>query len=158
MSDKSLIPLSFSSPFLEDRMGDLFDLFFSDIQAAPLARSRFPFLNVVEKDNEVVVKAELPGMKESDVKIEAVKNKIMISGERKDEIEDKEGAYRICESSYGKFSRSMTLPFEIDASHTQASFADGVLTLTIPKPEIERIETKKISIGKQKEKKQLKGE
>jgi len=158
MPNRNLLPINFASPLFEDRMGDLLDMFFSDIQAAPMVRNRFPFLNVMEKEDEVIVKAELPGMSEEDVKIEAVKNKIMISGEKRDEIEDQEGAYRVCESSYGKFARSMTLPFEIDTAHTQASFSNGVLTLNIPKPQAEKIEAKKIAIsgGKSKEKKQIK--
>jgi HSP20 family protein len=139
---------------MQGRMNDLFDNFFSDLQIMPSlldTSNRFPCINVAENDKEVAIKAELPGMDKKDVKIEVHKNQLTISGEKKDERKEENEAYRIREFSYGKFSRSIVLPFEVDSSKAKADFTRGVLTLIIKKPQAEVSQAKTIPIGESKE-------
>jgi len=97
-------------------------------------RRWIPAMDLVETGEHFVLKADLPGMTESDVAIEIEKNVLTISGERKTELEEKhEGYYRL-ERSTGAFSRSLTLPEGIDADSVAAAFDNGVLEVRIPKP------------------------
>lgn len=97
-------------------------------------RRWLPAMDLVETGEYFVLKADLPGMTESDVKIEVENNVLTLSGERKTELEDKhEGYYRL-ERSTGAFSRALTLPEGIEADAVTASFEDGVLEVRIPKP------------------------
>src|SRR3954449_8853814 len=94
-----------------------------------------PAMDLVEADDHFLLKADLPGLGEEDVNIEIRDNALTISGERKAEHETRErGWYRV-ERSFGRFSRSLTLPEGIDPDAVQASFDKGVLEVRIPKPE-----------------------
>ncbi|HYZ29182.1 MAG TPA: Hsp20/alpha crystallin family protein [Thermoleophilaceae bacterium] len=94
-----------------------------------------PEMDLVETEDHYLLKADLPGMKQSDVSIEWGDGTLTISGERKAEYERKEKGFFRLERSFGKFSRSLTLPEGIDPDKIQAAFTDGVLEVTIPKPE-----------------------
>jgi HSP20 family protein len=97
-------------------------------------RRWIPAMDLIEADEHFVVKADLPGMTEADVKIEIQDNVLKISGERKTEREDKhEGFYRL-ERTSGSFSRALTLPEGIDPAAVTATFANGVLDVRFPKP------------------------
>ena len=110
----------------------LFDTFFGQERDA---RRWIPPMDLVEGEDHFVLKADLPGLSDGDVKIEVVDDTLTISGERKAEQERKErGWYRI-ERSFGSFSRSLTLPEGIDPEGIKAGFHNGVLELSIPKPE-----------------------
>ena len=110
----------------------LFDTFFGQERDA---RRWVPPMDLVEAEDHFVLKADLPGLSDGDVKIEVVDDTLMISGERKAEQERKErGWYRI-ERSFGSFSRSLTLPEGVDAEGIKAEFHNGVLEVSIPKPE-----------------------
>jgi HSP20 family protein len=92
-------------------------------------------MDLVEAEDHFVLKADLPGLAEGDVNIEVQDGTLTISGERKAEHEEREkGWYRI-ERSFGSFHRSLTLPDGVDPDRIDASFADGVLEVHIPKPE-----------------------
>jgi HSP20 family protein len=94
-----------------------------------------------------VLRADLPGISESDVKIELDDNVLRISGERKSEQEErKQGYYRI-ERSSGAFSRSLTLPEGVDADAVKATFDQGVLEVRVPKPEARKPRKVEISVG-----------
>jgi HSP20 family protein len=94
-----------------------------------------PPMDLVEADDHFLLKADLPGLDEDDVSIEIRDNALTISGERKAEHESRErGWYRV-ERSFGRFSRSLTLPEGVDPDGVAASFDRGVLEVTIPKPE-----------------------
>jgi HSP20 family protein len=94
-----------------------------------------PAMDLVEADDHFLLKADLPGLGEDDVNIEVRDNALTISGERKAEHESRErGWYRV-ERSFGRFSRSLTLPEGVNADAVEASFDKGVLEVTIPKPE-----------------------
>jgi HSP20 family protein len=109
------------------------------------ARRWAPAMDLLETDDHFVLRADLPGMTESDVNIELEDNVLTVSGERKAEHEDKrEGFYRV-ERAFGSFSRSLTLPRGVDAEAVSASFDKGVLEVRIPKPEQRK--PRKITIG-----------
>jgi HSP20 family protein len=94
-----------------------------------------PAMDLVEADDHFVLKADLPGMGEDDVNIEIRDNALTVSGERKAEHETRErGWYRV-ERSFGRFSRSLTLPEGVNPDAVEASFDRGVLEVRIPKPE-----------------------
>jgi HSP20 family protein len=91
-----------------------------------------PPVDVFEKDGQVHVRAEVPGMKESDVHIEVTENGILITGEKREEKEIKEENYFRSERSYGRFSRNVALPPNADVDQATARFADGVLEIDMP--------------------------
>jgi HSP20 family protein len=94
-----------------------------------------PEMDLVETEDHYLLKADLPGMKQDDVSLEFNDGTLTISGERKSEYERKEKGFFRLERSFGKFSRSLTLPEGIDPDKIQAEFHDGVLDVRIPKPE-----------------------
>ena len=94
-----------------------------------------PEMDLVEAEDHYLLKADLPGMKQEDVSIEFNDGTLTISGERKAEYERKEKGFFRLERSFGKFSRSLSLPEGVDPGKIQAAFHDGVLEVTIPKPE-----------------------
>jgi HSP20 family protein len=110
----------------------VFDAFFGQTDQA---RRWVPPVDLVEAEDHFVLKADLPGLSEGDVNIEVQDGTLTISGERKAEHEEHEkGWYRI-ERSFGRFSRSLTLPDGVETDRIGASFEDGVLEVRIPKPE-----------------------
>ena len=110
----------------------VFDAFFGQNDQG---RRWVPPMDLVEAEDHFVLKADLPGLRESDVNLEVQDGTLTISGERKAEHEQREkGWYRI-ERSFGSFSRSLTLPDGVDPDRIEAAFHDGVLELRIPKPE-----------------------
>ena len=94
-----------------------------------------PAMDLVEAEGHFLLTADLPGLSEDDVAIEVQDNTLSISGERRAEHEDNaRGWYRV-ERSYGRFSRSLTLPEGVNADAISASFDKGVLEVRVPKPE-----------------------
>jgi HSP20 family protein len=111
-------------------------------------RGWMPAVDVFEKDDKFIVKAELPGMKEEDIDVSVVGDALMIKGEKKTESEVKEADYYRCERSYGSFYRSIPLPSTVDANKIEADFEDGVLEITLPKsPEVK---PKKVAVSAKK--------
>ncbi len=119
-------------------MNRLFDSFFGRREsgvANGYGRRWIPAMDLVETDDALVLRADLPGMQRDDIEIEVKDNVLTVSGERKAEHEDKgEGFYRV-ERAFGRFSRSLDLPQGIEAGGVKADFKDGVLEVRIPKPE-----------------------
>ncbi len=111
-------------------------------------RGWMPAVDIFEKDDKFVVKAELPGMKEEDIDVSVVGDTLMIKGEKKTETEVKEENYYRCERAYGSFYRSVPLPSTVDADKIEASFEDGVLEVTLPKSA--EIKPKKIAVAAKK--------
>jgi HSP20 family protein len=94
-----------------------------------------PAMDLTEAEDHFVLRADLPGLGEDDVSIEIQDNTLTVSGERKAEHEERQrGWYRV-ERSFGRFSRSLTLPEGVDADAVAARFDKGVLEVRIPKPE-----------------------
>ena len=94
----------------------------------------FPEIDVFEKNNRLVTKIDLPGLKKEDVKVEVTDGHLAISGERKTEAEEKKGNVYRCEREYGSFYRSIPLPDGVKLEDVHATFADGVLEVSIPLP------------------------
>jgi HSP20 family protein len=107
-----------------------------------------PRVDVSETDTELKIEAELPGIDEKDVEVVLSDGRLTIKGEKKQEKEEKKKDYHLLERSYGSFARSIALPFEADPDQVKASFAKGVLTVTVPKPPEVKAKEKKIAIGK----------
>lgn len=101
----------------------------------------FLSLDMFETDDDIVVKATLPGVKPDDIKITALGNTVTIQGETKAEEDVEEGNYIHRERRFGSFSRTVTLPQDVDADTADATFEDGVLTLSFPKPEETKAKT-----------------
>jgi HSP20 family protein len=92
-----------------------------------------PSVDIYEKDNEIVLTAEVPGIDEKDIEINIEDNTLTIKGERKFEKETKEENYHRIERSYGSFFRSFTLPGAVDQDKIQAEHENGILKITMPK-------------------------
>jgi HSP20 family protein len=105
-----------------------------------------PSIDVSETDSEIKIEAELPGVDQEDVEIVVADNLLTIKGEKKTEKEEKKKDYRLVERSYGGFARSITLPFAAEPDKANATFRNGVLTITLPKPPEMKAKAKKIAI------------
>jgi HSP20 family protein len=94
-----------------------------------------PAVEIIEANNELVLTAELPGMKKEDVQISIENQVLMLSGEKKEERkeDDKEKKFHVFERSYGSFTRAFTLPRAIDAAKVSAEFENGILKVHLPK-------------------------
>ena len=93
-----------------------------------------PEIDVFERDNRLVTKIDLPGLKKEDVKVEVTDGHLAISGERKRENEEKGEQFYRCEREYGSFYRAVPLPEGVKLEDVKATFADGVLEVSIPLP------------------------
>src|SRR5919107_1143675 len=134
-------------PFSGD-LHRLFNTLFED--RAGVAQQRWmPAMDLVEADDHFVLKADLPGLGEDDVSIEVRDNALTIAGERKAEHEQREKGWYRLERSFGRFSRSLTLPEGVDPDAIAASFDRGVLEVRIPKPEARKPRRVQIAVGDQ---------
>ncbi len=133
---------------LQQEMNRLFNGFFDAPRASGGNGARFlPAMDLVESNDHFILRADLPGLREEDVKIELEDNVLSISGERKAEQEErKEGYYRL-ERSFGTFSRSLALPEGVKPEGIEASFVNGVLEVKIPKPEQRKPHRVTIGVG-----------
>ena len=121
---------------LQSEVNRVFDAFFGTGDGSTTrARRWVPAMDLVETDDHLILRADLPGLERDDVNIEVKDGALTVSGERRAEHEEKsEGYYRV-ERAFGSFSRSLTLPDGIDAERIDADFDKGVLQVRIPKPE-----------------------
>jgi len=94
-----------------------------------------PSLDVSETKNDVVVKAELPGIDPKDIDISLANDVLTIKGEKRQEKEEKEENYHLVERNYGSFTRAIRLPKDVQSDKISASFKNGVLKVTLPKSE-----------------------
>jgi len=115
------------------------DRLFDDAYTQPITnRSGFsavPAIDLYQTEDEVVVKASLPGLKADDVHISVTNGVISLSGEFKQEEDTGKSTYHIREHRQGAFERSFTLPVEVEPDKAKADFKDGILTITLPKAE-----------------------
>ena len=112
-----------------------------------MLRRWVPPMDLVETDGQFVLRADLPGVTESDVKIEVEDDVLTISGERKSEHEDRKKGYVRVERAFGSFRRSVTLPSGIEPEEIAATFDNGVLEVRIPKPAERKPHTVEIGVG-----------
>ncbi len=123
-----------------DPMEQLFDAvlpgFFRPMQAASgSTRPSIAHIDVIDRDTEIVVKAEVAGVDRDKLDIQVHGNQVYISGNKEEGSTREEGKYIYRERRYGEFARTIQLPVDVDASQSRASYKDGVLELVLPKAE-----------------------
>ena len=127
-----------SNPFvLMRRMSDEMDRVFQSLTVERDGERNIrwsPSIEVVEKNNRLNIRAELPGLSSDDVRIETINDVLTIQGERKIEHEENQDGLRRSERQYGFFSRSIPLPEGADVEHANARFQNGMLEISIPIP------------------------
>ena len=135
------------SPFAEiERIRREFDRLMEELMPREEGERVFaPVVDVYETDQELVVKAELPGVKKENVEVTIRDNALHIRGEKKEEKEEKTETYHRVERVYGKFERVRPLPTDVKVEAAKAEFKDGVLEIRIPKAESSK--EKKIEIS-----------
>jgi HSP20 family protein len=109
-----------------------------------LPEMKIPKVDVVDRETEVLVKAEIPGVDKKDIDISVGEDTVTIKGETRHEEKEEKGDYYRCEISQGAFSRTVALPAVVDGSKAKANFKDGMLELTIPKTEKAKRHTVKV--------------
>jgi HSP20 family protein len=128
----------------------LFDDVFRGFDMAPFGgmswMASWPHVEVVDNDKDVRISAELPGLEDKGVEVLMGDGILTIRGEKKSEIEDKERAFS--ERHYGRFERRIPLAWEVEEDKIDASFRNGVLTVTLPKAAESRPEVKRIAINR----------
>jgi HSP20 family protein len=92
-----------------------------------------PVIDIVDRDSELVLTAELPGTKKDDVQMEIADGVFTLKGEKKEESEEKNERYQVLERSFGAFERSFTLPRAVDTAKITATFDNGLLVVRMPK-------------------------
>ena len=120
---------------LQDEMNRVFENFFDDVPALRGYAAGYPGINLWEQGDTAYVESELPGLAMEDVEVLVTGNELTISGERKIGIAPEGASYQRRERPAGRFSRVLTLPWEVDADKVQATLHDGVLSITLPKCE-----------------------
>jgi HSP20 family protein len=129
---------------LREEMDDVLSRFSGGWEGGPLALERLPSLDLSETDNEIQVKVDLPGIKPDEIDIEVRGDVLRISGEHKEEKEEKGKTFHRIERRVGSFSRSVTLPCAVNEEKVSAESHDGVLTIKLTKSEEAR--TRKIKV------------
>lgn len=117
----------------------IFEDFFEDFPFSwSESRSKWhPAVDILEKDGNLILRAELPGMNEKDIELKLEGDTLILKGERKMESEDKKENYHRIESFYGSFTRTFRLPDTVDTDKISADYKNGVLTVTLPqKPDV----------------------
>ncbi|RLC23148.1 MAG: hypothetical protein DRH56_07935 [Deltaproteobacteria bacterium] len=121
-------------------------LFMPDIPVPGVPAAGLPRADVDETEEEIRITAELPGVDKDDLEVSISDDRVIISGEKKDETEDRGRGYHRVERYYGAFHRQLPLPAEVDREKAEAVFKDGVLTLRLPKTPAAREKIRKIEI------------
>ena len=131
---------------LQGDLNRLFDNFFAGRNdGRGIARRWVPAMDLVESEDEYVLRVDLPGMERDDVELELKENVLTLSGRREAEHEDTQKGFHRVERSFGSFSRSLELPAGVDPDALSADFDRGVLEVRIPKPPQEQ--PRRIAIG-----------
>lgn len=138
------MPVTALSPFEE--MDRLFESFLQRSWMRPFGMERplwsesempfkgkMPSMDVIDQDENIMVRAEVPGVDKKDLDISVTENTVTLKGKTCHEEKEEKGDYYRCEISRGAFSRTVTLPHEVDADKAKAVFKDGLLELSMPK-------------------------
>lgn len=133
------------APF--DNLSDELERLFESPQAALARNTWMPSLDVLEDKDNYIILAELPGLKREEIKISLEDGKLTISGERKVEARSEETSVHRVERISGRFERSIGLPVAVSADKVKAAYADGVLTITLPKTEQAKPKTIDIALN-----------
>ena len=123
------------------RMRNDMDKFFNQFFSRTLNQDDYPQIDwnprvdIMEKENEYLVRAELPGLTKDDVKITLQDNVLTVKGEKNEEVKEENKNFHLCERNYGKFMRSFRIPTPVEKNKIDASFKDGILNIRLPKSE-----------------------
>lgn len=133
---------AFPAPFrfFEEALNDL-------IQTPAGSRPWAPSVDILETQDELVVKADLPEVKLEDIDIHLENGILSLKGERKFEKSEEKAGYHRLERSYGSFARNFAIPDTVDAEKVSADFKDGVLTVRLPKKEVAKPRAIKVKVG-----------
>lgn len=118
---------------LRDQLDQMFEQ--PDFGLSDMLSGWMPAVDIFEDNNTLTVKAELPGFKKEELDVSLQEDTLVLSGERKREENQKEGDMYRSERFYGRFHRTVPLPFSVDPNKIQANYRDGVLTVSLPKSE-----------------------
>ena len=162
MTIKDLIPAPFKKektlsrqtefdPFysIQRSMNQMFDSFFHGNSLLDTMKSftqTFPAVDIQDKGKKLIIKAEMPGMDIKDVDMRIHQNVLTISGEKKQESEDKSDNYYHVERNYGKFHRELRLPCTVEEDKIKAVYKHGVLKIELPKCRLDAKEAKRIEV------------
>ena len=139
-----------NNPFVSDlpvstAFEDMMNRLFADPAGT---RPWTPAVDIAETDNELVLKADVPGVKLEDINIEVENGTLSLSGNRSYSTEQNKGGYHRQERFYGSFHRAFVLPETVDLERVEAGYENGVLTITLPKKEIAKPRTIKVGVNK----------
>ena len=123
---------------------DTVNRLFSDQTAT---RPWAPSVDIFETDNELVLKADVPGIDQKDIDIRIENGTLTLKGERKFEKDEKNKGFHRMERSYGSFVRCFTMPETVDTENVKADYQGGVLTVTLPKKEIAKPKAIKVQVS-----------
>ncbi len=124
-----------------------FDQPVSTARGTTLGRQWIPAMDLSEASDHYVLRADLPGMAEDEVNVQVEENVLTISGERRSDSDQSSDAYHRIERAFGAFSRSLTLPADVDPEGVEAHFDRGVLEVRIPKPEQKHPTRVQVKVG-----------
>ena len=128
---------------------DLVERFFGQepvFSRSLFSRTFMPVVDIVENENDITVKAEIPGMEQKDLDVNLTGDVLTMKGEKKAEHEEKGDNFHRIERSYGSFSRSFALPCEVQEDKVEATYKNGVLSLKLPKSESCKKKAVKITV------------
>lgn len=109
------------------------DSFFNELPIRSGSYSEFPYINIYNKNDSIIIKAIMPGVAQEEISIDLVGNGLIISGERKSDLKD--NPYIRKEREFGKFKKSIKLPYSVDRDNIDAGLKDGILTIKLVKSE-----------------------
>jgi HSP20 family protein len=134
---------------LQNRLNSIFsDFARPEAEQESLAMGNFiPPVDVYEDEHQLVLKLEVPGIKQEDLDVRMENQMLTVKGERKFESDQKEENFHRIERRYGSFTRSFTLPQTVDTATPKASYEHGVLTISLPKKEAAKPKQVKVEIG-----------
>lgn len=141
-TDSTLDPF-FASPLA--LFEDMMNRFFNEPVSA---RPWYPAVDIAENENEIILSADIPGVKMDDIEVKVENGTLTISGKREFQKQEEKGGYHRIERSYGSFQRAFTLPDSVDTDKVEADYQDGVLKVVLPKKEVAKPRTVKISLKK----------
>jgi len=140
-------PHSLLTPFraLRDEFDELFNRLSSDWEGGKWLTKEFsPAYDLSETNDAFQIRMDVPGIKPDDITVQVTGDSVQISGERKEEKEEKGKTYHRVERRSGSFSQMLRLPNPVNEEKVQAEFSDGVLTVTLPKTEATKVKTVKV--------------
>jgi len=129
-----------------DNIGREINRFFDFMPSRLFGGLSSPKVDIYQTENDVVVKAEIPGVSKEDLNVYIDENTIRISGQTKRENEVKDEDIYRSERFYGRFSRNIPLPVEVKSDEAKAEYKDGILSITVPKAEPSRTKGRRIDI------------